>query len=221
MASEIAVATLAGAFILGLAHTLEPCEDKAVVSLYAFWASERWREGILMVVLYGLGMALIDTSLGFLFALVGVNLLDAYKAILELIAGLITIVFGFFMFTGWSITHITHHHNGVSSNGAKISERVKMSTALLFGLIRGLPPCPFELAVFIWAASMGSVLIGTLTVFIFGLGTTTGLIPLGFLMGGISGVAKKTKYADWIPKISGVTVVGIGIALTIFSLTGG
>jgi len=221
MASEIAVATLAGAFILGLAHTLEPCEDKAVVSLYAFWASERWREGILLVVLYGLGMALIDTSLGFLFALVGVNLLGAFKAILELIAGLITIVFGFFMFTGWSITHITHHHNGVSSNGAKISERARMSTALLFGLIRGLPPCPFELAVFIWAASMGSVLIGTLTVFIFGLGTTTGLIPLGFLMGGISGVAKKTKYAGWIPKISGVTVIGIGIALTIFSLTGG
>jgi len=221
MASEIGVATLAGAFILGLAHTLEPCEDKAVVSLYAFWASERWREGILMVVLYGLGMALIDASLGFLFALVGVNLLEAFKAILELIAGLITIVFGFFMLTGWSIVHITHHHDGASSNGAKISGRLRMSTALLFGLIRGLPPCPFELAVFIWAASMGSVLIGTVTVFIFGLGTTAGLIPLGFLMGGISGVAKKTKYAGWIPKISGLTIVAIGIALTVFSLTGG
>jgi len=221
MASEIGVATLAGAFILGLAHTLEPCEDKAVVSLYALWSSERWREGILMVVLYGLGMALIDASFGFLFAFVGVNLLEAFKTILELIAGLITIVFGFFMFTGWSIVHITHHHDGVSSNGAKTSGRLRMSTALLFGLIRGLPPCPFELAVFIWAASMGSVLMGTVTVFIFGLGTTTGLIPLGFLMGGISGVAKKTKYAGWIPKISGFIIVAIGIALTAFSLTGG
>jgi len=221
MASEIGVATLAGAFILGLAHTLEPCEDKAVVSLYALWSSERWREGILMVVLYGLGMALIDASFGFLFAFVGVNLLEAFKAILELIAGLITIVFGFFMFTGWSIVHITHHHDGVPSNGAKTSGRLRMSTALLFGLIRGLPPCPFELAVFIWAASMGSVLIGTVTVFIFGLGTTVGLVPLGFLMGGISGVAKKTKYAGGIPKISGLTIVAIGIALTVLSLTGG
>jgi len=221
MASEIGVATLVGAFILGLAHTLEPCEDKAVVSLYAFWGSERWREGILMVVLYGLGMALIDASLGFLFAFVGVNLLEAFKTILELIAGLITIVFGFFMLTGWSIVHITHHHDGAASNGAKYSGRLRMSTALLFGLVRGLPPCPFELAVFIWAASMGSVLIGTVTVFIFGLGTTAGLIPLGFLMGGISGVAKKTKYAGWIPKISGLTIVAIGIALTVFSLTGG
>jgi len=221
MASEIGVATLVGAFILGLAHTLEPCEDKAVVSLYAFWGSERWREGILMVVLYGLGMALIDASLGFLFAFVGVNLLEAFKTILELIAGLITIVFGFFMLTGWSIVHITHHHDGAASNGAKYSGRLRMSTALLFGLVRGLPPCPFELVVFIWAASMGSVLIGTVTVFIFGLGTTAGLIPLGFLMGGISGVAKKTKYAGWIPKISGLTIVAIGIALTVFSLTGG
>jgi len=220
MASEIGVATLAGAFILGLAHTLEPCEDKAVVSLYALWASERWREGILMVVLYGLGMALIDASLGFLFAFVGVSLLEGFKTILELIAGLITILFGFFMFTGWSIVHITHHHDGASSSGTRISGRLRMSTALLFGLIRGLPPCPFELAVFIWAASMGSVLIGTLTVLIFGLGTTAGLIPLGFLMGGISGVAKKTKYAGWIPKVSGAIIVAIGVALVVFSLTG-
>jgi sulfite exporter TauE/SafE len=221
MVSEIGVATFVGAFILGLAHTLEPCEDKAVVSLYAFWASERWMEGILLVVLYGLGMALIDASLGFLFAFVGVNLLEAFKTVLELIAGLITVVFGFFMLTGWSIIHVAHHHNGVSSSGPKVGERLRMSTALLFGLIRGLPPCPFELAVFIWAASMGSVLIGTLTVFIFGLGTTAGLIPLGFLMGGISGVAKKTKYAGWIPKISGLTIIVIGIALIVFSLTGG
>ena len=221
MAYEIAAATLIGAFILGLAHTLEPCEDKAVVSLYALWASEKWREGILMVVLYGLGMALIDTSLGFLFASVGVSLLEAFKAILELIAGLITIVFGFFMLTGWSIIHITHHHNGTSSSEAKTSERLRMSTALLLGLVRGLPPCPFELAVFIWAASMGSVLIGTITVFIFGLGTTAGLIPLGFLMGGISGIAKKTKYAGWIPKISGSAIVAIGIALIISSLVRG
>lgn len=221
MTFEIGAATLAGAFILGLAHTLEPCEDKAVVSLYAVWASERWREGILMVVLYGFGMALIDTSLGFLFALVGVSLLKAFEPILELIAGLITIVFGFFMLTGWSIVHLAHHHNGMSSSEVKISERLRMSTALLFGLVRGLPPCPFELAVFIWAASMGNVLIGTTTVFVFGLGTTAGLIPLGFLMGGISGVAKKTKYADWIPKISGSIIVAIGVALTVLSLTGG
>jgi len=221
MVSEIGVATLAGAFVLGLAHTLEPCEDKAVVSLYALWGSERWREGIFLVVLYGLGMALIDASLGFLFAFVGVNLLESFKAILELIAGLITIVFGFFMLTGSSIVHVTHHHDRVSSSGPKVPGRLRMSTALLFGLVRGLPPCPFELAVFIWAASMGSVLIGTVTVFIFGLGTTAGLIPLGFLMGGISGVAKKTKYASWIPKISGFTIVAIGVALTVLSLTGG
>ena len=212
--------TLLGAFTLGLAHTLEPCEDKAVVSLYTLWGSTRWREGILLVVLYGLGMTLIDTTLGFTFSFLGVTLLEKSRDILQTVAGSITVAFGFFMLTGWSPIHMIHHHNGAARERLEVPERFGRSAALFFGLVRGLPPCPFELAVFLWAASVGNILLGTLTVFVFGMGTTVGLIPLGFVMGGLANAAKRTKYGTWIPKICGLTLVAIGILLIVSSFFG-
>jgi len=203
--------TFVSVFILGLAHTLEPCEDKAVVSIYAVWGSKRQLEGMILVILYGLGMAVIDTFLGFLVAIVGVNVLERFWPTLELVAGAITIAFGLFMLSGKSPAHLTHHHDGSSESFVALSRL----GALAFGIVRGLPPCPFELAVFLWAASVGSVLAGTLMVFIFGIGTTVGLIPLGLLLGTLSGTMRKRRYYAWIPKICGAVVVTLGLILTL------
>jgi len=211
--------TLMGAFALGLAHTLEPCEDKAVVSLYSLWGSKKWAEGVFLVVLYGLGMALIDTALGFVFAYLGASLLTQIGGILRVVAGGITAVFGLFMVFGAPHIHLIHHHDGVKVT-TELSSGFSRKTVLALGLVRGLPPCPFELAILLWAASMGNVLAGTLTVFVFGLGTTIGLIPLGIVMGGIAGLAKRTSYGQWIPKICGLTMVAIGLILAIAPLLG-
>jgi len=218
---EVERLTLFGAFLLGLAHTLVPCEDKAVVSLYALWRSERWKEGISLVVLYGLGMTLINTCFGFAFAFAGVSLLEVFegiKKILEAIAGAITIAFGFFMLTGHSLIHLAHHHGEtVKKRETKPYGRF---AALLFGVARGLPPCPFELAAYLWAASIGNILVGTLTVFTFGLGTTIGLVPLGFVMGELASVAKRTRYSALVPKLCGFIIIIIGTVLAISSLLG-
>ncbi|MGQ9513992.1 MAG: hypothetical protein ACUVTL_02930 [Thermoproteota archaeon] len=72
MPFDINYALLFASFILGLAHTLEPCEDKTVVSLYVLWSSNGWNEGIVLVILFGLDMTLINTSLGFLFSSAGI-----------------------------------------------------------------------------------------------------------------------------------------------------
>ena len=216
---EIVNLTLLGAFILGLMHTLEPCEDKAVVSLYALWSSKRWLDGLMLVILYGLGMTIVDTCLGFISALAGVTLLQQLKEVLEIGAGVITVIFGIVMFTGKNPIHLVHHHGRMEAeNGLGMPQNIGMKGALLFGLVRGLPPCPFELAVLLWAASAGDVLIGTLSVFVFGLGTTVGLIPLGFIMGGLAGAAKRTKYSLWIPKICGATITIVGMILILASL---
>jgi len=216
---EIANLTLLGAFILGLMHTLEPCEDKAVVSLYALWSSRKWWDGLMLVILYGLGMTLVDTGLGFVSAFVGVTLLRQLKEVLEIGAGGITVMFGIVMFTGKNPIHLVHHHGRMEAkNGSGMPQNIGKTGALLFGLIRGLPPCPFELAVLLWAASAGNILMGTLYVFVFGLGTTVGLIPLGFIMGGLAGAAKRTKYSLWIPKICGATITIVGAVLILASL---
>jgi len=204
--------TLLQAFVLGLAHTLEPCEDKAVVSLFVMWASRRLREAIYLVILYGLGMTMIDTVLGFICSYLGVSLLKEHGALLGTIAGAITFAFGLLMLIGSERVHLGHHH-GETPLERMGAGNLGAPSVFALGLIRGLPPCPVELAVLAWAASVGQAWRGTLMVFVFGLGTTVGLIPLGLVMGGLAGAVRKTRYEAWVPRICGVVMMVLGIWL--------
>ncbi|MBC8249867.1 MAG: sulfite exporter TauE/SafE family protein [Anaerolineales bacterium] len=206
--------TLLQAFVLGLAHTLEPCEDKAVVSLFVMWSSRRLREATYLVILYGLGMTIIDTVLGFICAYLGVALLREHGALLKGIAGAITFVFGLLMVIGSERAHLGHHHGETSLERMK-AVNLGAPSVFALGLLRGLPPCPVELAVLTWAASVGQVWRGTLMVFVFGLGTTIGLIPLGLVMGGLAGAVKKTRYEAWVPRICGLVMMVLGIWLVL------
>lgn len=206
--------TFLGAFILGLAHTLEPCEDKAVVSLFIMWAAKRLREAMILVVLYGLGMTLIDTALGAISAYLGVSLLVEYGPVFRVAAGAITALFGLYVFVGAEAAHLLHHHGEASLQEVSSGTPQALSVFAL-GLVRGLPPCPFELAILVWAASMGSIWRGTLTVFVFGLGTTLGLIPLGLVMAGLAGAVGRSRYRFWIPKICGAIMMAMGVFLAL------
>ena len=210
--------SLAAAFIVGLAHTLEPCEDKAIVSLFVFWATKKLSQAIGLVVLYGLGMALADTAMGFVLSYVGVRWLDIVRTPLEITAGAITIIFGFFMLRGRELTHVGHHHGEAAAPAnAKL---LRWHTILGFGIVRGLPPCPVEIAVLLWAASLGNVWLGTATVFVFGLGTTVGLIPLGLIMGGISNAISRTRYESLVPKITAILMMCFGLFLVLAPIFG-
>jgi sulfite exporter TauE/SafE len=215
---DIANLGLAAAFIVGLAHTLEPCEDKAVVSLFVFWATKKLVHAIGLVVLYGLGMALVDTAMGFILSYIGVTWLEALKTPLELIAGAITLVFGVFMLTGRELAHIGHHHGeAVVDTNSKLT---RWYAILGLGMVRGLPPCPIEVAVLIWAASVGNIWLGTATVFVFGLGTTIGLIPLGLVMGSLTNVISKTRYERFVPMIAAILMICFGLFLMLAPLFG-
>lgn len=210
--------SLAAAFVVGLAHTLEPCEDKAIVSLFVFWATKKLSQAIGLVVLYGLGMALADTAMGFVLSYVGVRWLDIVRTPLEITAGAITIIFGFFMLRGKELTHVGHHHGEAAAPAN--SKLLHWHSILGFGIVRGLPPCPVEVAVLLWAASLGNVWLGTATVFVFGLGTTVGLIPLGLIMGGISNAISKTRYESLVPKITAILMMAFGLFLVLAPIFG-
>jgi sulfite exporter TauE/SafE len=210
--------SLAAAFVVGLAHTLEPCEDKAIVSLFVFWAAKKLAQAIGLVVLYGLGMALADTAMGFVLSYVGVRWLDIVRSPLEITAGAITLIFGFLMLRGKELAHVGHHHGeAVAQTNSKL---LHWYSILGFGIVRGLPPCPVEFAVLLWAASLGDVWRGTATVFVFGLGTTVGLIPLGLIMGGISNVISRTRYESWVPKITAIVMMCFGLFLMLAPIFG-
>lgn len=204
--------TFLGAFILGLAHTIEPCEDKAVVSLIAMWAGERIKSAIALVILYGLSMCLINALFGSAAALIGISLFEQYSLTLKVIAGVITILFGLFMLSGRR-AH-TFSPLGQTYLGEGKLEGLTLWSVFLMGIGRGLPFCPFELLALSWAAASGSVLRGALIVFIFGLGTTLGLIPLGLALGGLGAMASRTKYGIWVPKITALLMIALGAFLT-------
>jgi sulfite exporter TauE/SafE len=215
---NLANLSLTAAFIVGLAHTLEPCEHKAIVSLFVFWATKKLAPAVGLVILYGLGMALADTIIAFVLSYIGVTWLHALKTPFELIAGAITLVFGLLMLMGKELTHIGHHHGETA-----VTANRKLLTwygILGLGIITGLPPCPIEAAMLIWAVSLGNIWRGTVTIFVFGLGTTIGLVPLGLIMGGVTGAISKTKYESFVPKISAILMMAFGLFLILAPIFG-
>jgi len=215
---DLANLSLAAAFVIGLAHTLEPCEDKAIVSLFVFWATKKLAQAVGLVVLYGLGMALADTAMGFVLSYVGVRWLDIIRTPLAVAAGAVTLIFGFFMLRGKELTHVGHHHGeAVAPTNAKL---LHWHAILGFGIVRGLPPCPLEIAMLLWATSLGDIWRGTATIFVFGLGTTVGLIPLSLIMGGISNAISRTRYESIVPKITAILMMCFGLFLMLAPIFG-
>ncbi|MCM8760991.1 MAG: sulfite exporter TauE/SafE family protein, partial [Candidatus Omnitrophica bacterium] len=191
--------TLLSAFFIGLLHVLEPCEDKAVASLYATILGRGTKKILFLVFLYGLGMMIADTVLGVVFGFIGAQYLAKFSKHLEIIASSFTVAFGMLVFTH---THQLESHCYLKGFGG-LKGDISM---LLFGIIRGLPPCPIEMAILVMAASTKSALYGGLLVAVFGLGTMISLLPFGFAVGGILTLVRNRygqKAEHLIPKLSG------------------
>lgn len=201
--------TLASAFTIGLLHVLEPCEDKAVASLYATIIGRNTKRIVFLVMLYGFGMMIADTALGVIFGFLGAQYLAKFSKYLEIIAASFTVAFGVMVFAH---THELESHSLMKESGAL---RGNMSM-LVFGIIRGLPPCPIEMAILVMAAATKSAFYGGLLVAVFGLGTMLSLLPFAFAVGGILTLVKKRfgeKAEHVIPKVCGAGISLIGLVM--------
>lgn len=203
--------SLISAFIIGLLHVLEPCEDKAIASLYVAWAGKTLKRCLFLILLYGLGMMVINTFLGFIAAFLGVNYLESFQIFLKWGAGVLTIIFG--------ILIIFHAHFFETHCPIKLFKKVNpesLKSVITFGLIRGLPLCPIEIGILLWAASLGNVLYGTSLVFVFSLGTVISLFPFAMGAKGILAIVERKtsqRVKNLIPVFVGVIIVLIGIIL--------
>ncbi|MFA4982241.1 MAG: sulfite exporter TauE/SafE family protein [Candidatus Omnitrophota bacterium] len=206
--------TLTSAFVIGLLHVLEPCEDKAIASLYATIIGKNTKKILFLVFLYGVGMMIADTFLGVVFGYLGAQYLAKFSKQLEIIASSFTVAFGLLVFS--------HTHKLESHCYAKEFGGLKGDLSIfLFGIIRGLPPCPIEMAILVMAASTQSPLQGGLLVAVFGLGTIVSLLPFGLAVGGILTLVRKRygeKAEHLIPKISGAVISLIGLVMLVKSL---
>ena len=199
--------TLTSAFVIGLLHVLEPCEDKAVASVYATIIGKNTKKILFLVFLYGLGMMIADTILGVIFGYIGAKYLTSFSKYLEIIAASFTMAFGLLVF---SHTHELESHCYIKGFGGLKGDL----SMLLFGIIRGLPPCPIEMAILVMASATKSAFYGGLLVAAFGLGTLISLLPFGLAVGGILSVVRKRygeKAEHLIPKMSGILISLIGL----------
>ena len=196
--------SLMGAFVLGLLHTFHPCEDKGVASMIAAWAGKRLKDALLMIILFGIGTTLTNVVMGVIAGYIGSLLFVRYGPLFKTIAGVTIALFGLWILRG----------GGGHAFASPIEEeKLRSKTAwsvFLMAIVGGLPICPFELAVLTWVASAGDVWRGVLIVLAFGLGTTIGLVPWGFAVGGLGELARRKGYGAWIPKIMGILMMAMG-----------
>ena len=211
--------SVVGAFLIGLAHVFQPCEDKAIVAVFVMWTTKKVTKAVSLVILYGLGITLVNTCLGFIFSYAGSALIERYETPLKLVAGVVTMIFGLYMLSRFGHWHLGNHQEEASLTGGKL-EAPAAWNMLTFGLVRGTALCPVELAVLTWALSTGDVLRGTLMLFAFGLGTTISLVPVALVMGGLTAAVEKTRYGNWLPRIAPLAMILIGIFLTLSPFLG-
>ncbi|MFC1613067.1 sulfite exporter TauE/SafE family protein [Patescibacteria group bacterium] len=202
--------SILAAFIAGLLHVLEPCEDKAIVSFYVAWAGENIKETVKLIILYSFGMIFINIFIGLVVSFIGMRYLNSFSHYFLIGSGVFTIIFGLLIIKH---SHLFGNHCLLEHSKKKFNIKDKKSV-LLFGLLRGLPLCPVEIAVMLWAASVGNIFRGTLLVASFSIGTSISLIPFGI---GAKGIFKfidqksTQKVKKYIQVSIGILVMLIGI----------
>lgn len=172
-----------------------PCEDKGIFCFYAFGVSRDWKQAFRILNFYGFGLFLANITIGTILSYFAAGLgsffrdnvnrftWNAISSFSLIVSGTIMIV-QIYRKRYWP--HSEQYQELTESIGTL---RAKKRTAFLLGMLAGIPPCIFEIAVYIHAMSFAIQYgwgNGVWTVFFFGIGTWVGLFPLAIL-GTISG----------------------------------
>ncbi|MFX0001709.1 MAG: sulfite exporter TauE/SafE family protein [Candidatus Hodarchaeota archaeon] len=198
----------APAFLLGILHTLIPCEDKAIFFFWSFGISKTPQRSIFILMLYGLGLmssnlliALGTILISFIPQILIPGIIpDAFTinffgAISSMFAGFILL---FFITRKDYIPHSKHKDEIFQFNWEK------KKTPYLFGILAGFAPCIFEFIIYSQCLtySLGGgfgFIDGIMIVFYFSLGTFIGLFPLALAKHGTSQIIKSYKSRkNWI-----------------------
>ncbi|MBN2865963.1 MAG: sulfite exporter TauE/SafE family protein [Thiotrichales bacterium] len=166
---------------------------------------------------YNVGRITSYMMIGAIFGSIGMALgslatfLPAQQA-LQIVAGLFMIALGLYLGGWWygvvviekvgqSLwTHIQPYAN-------KLTPIKHFRQAWWYGLIWGWLPCGLVYSMLIMAMSAGGALEGALVMLAFGLGTLPNLL----LMGAFAFYFTKLARKNWVRKLSGMGVIGMGV----------
>ncbi|MFW9880118.1 MAG: sulfite exporter TauE/SafE family protein [Candidatus Thorarchaeota archaeon] len=217
----------APAFLLGILHTLIPCEDKAIFFFWSFGISKTPKKSLFILMLYGLG--LISSNLIIAIATVIISFIpqiliphiipesytiNFFGALTSMFAGIILL---FFITRRGYIPHSKRKDEIFQFNWEK------KKTPYLFGILAGFAPCIFEFIIYTQCLTYSlnppfGFIDGIFTVFYFSLGTFIGLFPLALAKHGTSQIMKtKDSKKRWILIIMILIIIGFNFVVLILS----
>lgn len=212
------------ALLLGLLHTLMPCEDKAIFCFWSFGVTKKTRRSILTLILYGFGLMTANLSIAVITILISLVPLIIFPAFVAdpyainffgaFSSTFVAIFFLFFITRRDYLPHSTH------VTQIKNLDWDKNRTPYLLGVISGFPPCIFELFIYsqclIFSLSYG-FLEAFFTVFYFSLGTFIGLFPLALAKQSFETQFKDRKRTNRIYIIMIMIIIIFNIIIMVLS----
>lgn len=173
------------AFVIGILHTLMPCEDKAIFCFWSFGISKDWKNSMTTLMRYGAGLMTANISIGVVTSLSSLifTLIPIENYVNNFYGALVSIIVSIYMLIFIITRQYTPHSKHADELKLDIDWKRKR-TPYIFGILAGIPPCIFEILIytqcFTWSLSYG-LISGLLTITSFSVGTFLGLFPLAMI----------------------------------------
>lgn len=200
------------AFVAGASALLSPCGFPMLPGYISYYMGTKVSLGkaVPSGAACTLGLVTVFSMIGTIAATLG-SLINPYLPLLELVAGLVTIVLGFSMLFEVNVLSF--------SLPMKAPKRRGLIGIFLYGVLYGLATlgcsAPIFFSILFWAISGGGVLNGIITFIIYalGMGLPLTLTTILLAMAKELTIKKMVKMLPWIKKISGIILVAVGIYL--------
>lgn len=207
MEEKLANASYAVLFVVGVLtsiHCVGMCGG-IMLSQSLKGESKNKFEAIKPALLYNLGRVVSYTILGGIVGALGsvFSLSITVKAFMQIFAGIFMIMMGFNM-AGFSAFRKFH----IKLPAVACRVKNKSGSPFIVGILNGLMPCGPLQTMQLFVLGTGSALKGSLSMFVFALGT----VPLMLTFGALSGLLSK-GYTKKILKFSGVLIIVLGLIM--------
>lgn len=205
-------------FAAGASALLSPCGFPMLPGYISYYMGSKASLGkaVPSGVICTLGLVTVFSIIGAMASILG-NLISPYIPLLELAAGLATIVLGFSMLIEIKLPSF--------SLPIKAPKRRGFIGLFLYGTVYGLATlgcsAPIFFAILFWAIAEGGLLNGVVTFVIYAMGMGLPLILTTILLAMAKEMTLKrmVRMLPWLQRISGIILIIIGAYLIYFYYT--
>lgn len=210
---------------LGAAHALSPGHGKTMAAAYL--VGQRARPS--RAVVFGVTVTIAHTIVVFVIGSLAVTIergvgSERLLRTLELISAVSVLLLGAVQLSRrWRelASGHGHEHTHVARDWARASDGARSVVAI--GAAAGVTPCPSALAILLAAIALQRYLFGLVLVAAFSVGVAATLTAVGVLVvtarGWLDRVPRLQPLTRWLPIVSGVCVVAIGVLLCTAALS--